>query len=73
MLVTLGLNTAGGEIMNYTDRKRLKGGTKCGAIMTIHFDNNIFSESVLLGVLSRLGRCIDLGQISMETENAGEL
>lgn len=24
-------------------------------VMTIHFDNNIFSESILLGVLSRLG------------------
>lgn len=44
--------------MNHSDRKLLKGGESNVALITvttIHFDNNIFSESILLGVLSRLG------------------
>lgn len=52
------MSTAGGEIMNHSDRKLLKGGESnvaLIAVMTSHFDNNIFSESILLGALSRLG------------------
>lgn len=71
-MVTEAQNTAGGEIMNYMDRKLLKEGIKCGA--DYYYDNSFWQQYILRveptwGIF-KVRRCNDfLGQISMETES----
>lgn len=66
------LNTAGEEIMNYTDRKPLKGCIKCGT--DYRYDNSFWRQYILAvdptwGTF-KVRRSTDfLGQISMETES----